>query len=286
MTVTTTGGGPRGTAVSARPAPRRGAGALGVLGRVWLAALALAGWEIGTRQAESVFFPPPSAIAARMYEQWLTGPAGRVFLTDEALETFGPSLARMLGGWLIASVAGVALGLAIGRSRALADYVDPLIEFGRAVPPSALVPLFMVLFAEVTDMQLATVVFGVIWPILINTIDGARYLDRLHTDIAQVFRLSRAQRLFRLMLPAAAPKIVAGLRLGLSLSIILMVVSELVGSTNGFGYELLDSQSLMDMTRLWGIIVVLGILGYVLNTTFLAVERRVLSWHRQAQQTT
>ncbi|GAA1522278.1 ABC transporter permease [Sphaerisporangium rubeum] len=278
------------TAPPAPPAPsrpRRTRGALTALAaQVWLVPVAVAVWEAAARVAESVYFPPPSQIATRMYELWLTGPASRLFLTDEALDTFGPSLGRLFGGWLMACVAGVAIGVAVGRSRVLADYVDPVIEFCRAVPPAALIPLFIVLFKTSTQMQVATIVYGVIWPILINTIDGARYVDRVHTDTARVFGVRGARRLVRVVLPSAAPKIFAGLRLSLSLAVVLMVVSELVGATDGIGYQLMFTQQTFDMAAMWGSIVVLGILGYTLNASFLLAEKRILSWHRRARQTT
>ncbi|MEO3809787.1 ABC transporter permease [Sphaerisporangium sp. B11E5] len=274
----------------AAPAPRRLRRARGTLwalaARVWLVPIALVAWEIATRRADTVYFPPPSQIAARMHEVWLSGPVSRLFLTDEALGTFGPSLGRLFGGWLLACVLGITLGIAAGRSRTLADYIDPIIEFCRAIPPSALIPLFIVLFKTGTQMQVATIVYGVIWPILINTIDGARYVDRLHTDTAQVFGVRGAQRLLRVVLPSAAPKIFAGLRLSLSLAVVLMVVSELVGSSDGVGYQLIYTQQTFDMSAMWGAIVVLGILGYLLNSSFLLAERHILSWHRRARQTT
>ncbi|GAA0414085.1 ABC transporter permease [Microbispora corallina] len=258
----------------------------GVVHRLWPVPVLVALWEAGARAAASTYFPPPSAIAARLRELWFSGPPSRLFLSDQALQDFLPSLARMFGGWAIACAAGIALGVAVGRSSALAGYVDPIVEFGRAIPPPTLIPLFVVLFKVDVRMQVATIVYGVIWPVLVNSIDGARYVDRQHTETAQVFGLSRAQRLTRIILPAAAPKIFAGLRLSLSLALILMVVSELAGSaTSGIGYELLYAQQNFDLPGMWGTIALLGVLGLLLNSSFLLVERRTLSWHRRARQT-
>ena len=269
-----------------RPATRVRDGLTAIVTRVWLVPIVLVAWEVATRLANSFFFPPPSKILARMHELWFSGPVTHLFLTDQATGIFFPSLARLFGGWIIACVLGVGLGIALGRSAALADYIDPLLEFGRAIPPTTLIPLFVVLFKPDTQMPVATIIYGVIWPILVNTTDGARYVDRVHADTAQVFGLGRGQRLFRIILPAAAPKIFAGLRLSLSLALILMVIAELVGAAPGIGYQLMISQQDYDSTGMWGGIVILGVLGYVLNATFLAVERRVLSWHRRARQTT
>ncbi|MBG0828471.1 ABC transporter permease [Planomonospora sp. ID67723] len=257
-----------------------------VIARLWLVPVVVLLWELVTRLSDSGFFPPPSVIAVTMREMWLTGPASQLWLTDLVLENFPPSLARLFAGWALAGVAGIALGIMIGRSRALSRFVDPLIHFGRAIPPPMLLPFFIAVLSLGAQTQLATIVFGVIWPVLLNTIDGARAVDRQHIETARVFRLSRSQRLWRVILPSALPKIFAGLRLSLSLALILMVISELVASTSGIGYQLLRAQRDFDLPAVWGTIVLLGVLGYLLNSVFLAAERRVLSWHRAAKQTT
>lgn len=271
---------------AAEPGTASRTGLLGLIERVWLIPIVIAAWEFGARQTESIYFPPPSQVVVRMHELWFSGPASHLFLTEEAADNFLPSLGRLFGGWLLAALLGVGLGIALGRSKVLSGYIDPILEFARAIPPPALIPLFIVLFKFGTQMQLATIVYGVIWPILINTVDGARNVDRVHADTARVFELGRAQRLFRIILPAAGPKIFAGLRLSLSLAVILMVVSELVGSTDGLGYLILFKQQSFDLSGMWGAMVLLGLLGFALNSSFLFVERRVLSWHRRARQTT
>ncbi|MBP2705298.1 ABC transporter permease [Microbispora sp. RL4-1S] len=219
-----------------------------------------------------------------MYELWFSGPVTHVFLTDDALDTFPPSLGRLLVGWVAASLAGIVLGLAIGRSRVLSDFLDPVIDFGRAVPPPMLVPIFFALFRIGTPTQIATIVFGVIWPVLINAVDGAATVDRQHLETAKVFGLSRPQVIGRIIVPSAMPKIVAGLRLSLSLALIMMVISELVGSTSGIGYRLMTAQQNFLITDVWGCIVLLGVLGYLLNSSFLLVENRILGWHSRARQ--
>jgi len=263
--------------------------ALGPVGRVSARlapiVVALLLWEAVTRAVGHVYFPPPSTIAVRMYELWLSGPASRLFLTDVVHDNVWASLGRLLYAWALASVIGIVVGVAIGRSRRLADYVEPLVQFGRAIPPPTLLPLFLALFAIGPQMQMATIIFGIIWPILLNSIEGARYVDRLHLETATVFRLSRFQRLRYILLPEAAPKIFAGLRVSLSLALILMVISELVGSTDGIGFSLLAAQREFDTVAMWAWIIMLGVLGLVLNATLLATERRVLGWHHRERQT-
>ncbi|MBF8190435.1 ABC transporter permease [Nonomuraea sp. K274] len=251
----------------------------------WLLPVAVLGWELATRSAEAAYFPPPSRIVARMHEMWFSGPPARVFLTDEAVADLLPSLARLLAGWAVAGAAGVAIGVALGRSRRLSALAEPLLHLGRSVPPATLLPLFLVLFKIGTPMQLASIVYGVVWPVLINSMDGARHVDRRYIETGAVYRLDRRQRLFHIVLPAAAPKIFAGLRLSVSLALIMMVISELVGSSEGIGHRMLEAQSQFDIPAMWAGIVLLGLLGIVLNAGFLGVERVVLSWHRGARTT-
>jgi ABC-type nitrate/sulfonate/bicarbonate transport system permease component len=253
------------------------------LGRLAVIAAAVVLWEVWARQRDSSFFPPPSAIAARMYGQWFSGPASHLFLTHDAIVNVLPSLGRIAAGLAIAVVAGGVAGVAIGRSVALSGYLDPLLQFARALPAVTLVPVFIALFKIGTEMEVATIAFGTVWPILLNTIDGARSVDPVQMETARAFRLPGRQRLTKLIIPATMPRFFAGLRLSLSLALVLMVFAELAGSSDGLGYEMNTAQSSFDMTWVWATIVLLALLGNALNLLELAVERRALGWYRGAR---
>jgi ABC-type nitrate/sulfonate/bicarbonate transport system permease component len=241
-------------------------------------------WQLWTSSHHSPFFPAPSAIVARMYQLWFSGPAAHVFLTRDATGNILPSLGRILGGLAIAAAIGIPAGIALGRSAALSGFADPLLQFARTLPPVALVTVFIAIFKLGTEMEIAFIAFGTIWPILLNTIDGARSVDPLQVETARVFALPAGQRLTRLIVPATLPRMFAGLRLSLSLAVLLMVFSELVGSSNGIGYEMNNASSSFDLTALWSGIVLIAILGIVLNAVLAGVERRVLRWHRGARR--
>ena len=237
-------------------------------------------WELWTEQSHSAFFPPPSAIVALMYHTWFSGPASHLFLSTDAVGNLLPSLGRVLAGLAIATVVAVPLGIALGRSPVATDYLNPLLQFARTLPVVTMAPVFIVLFKIGTPMEVATIVFGTVWPILLNTIDGAASVDAVQLETARAFRLSAWQRLSRVIVPAALPKILTGFRLSLSLALILMIFSEFVGSSDGIGYEMINASNSFDLTMLWSAIVLLGILGYLLNAILGGVERVVLSWHR------
>jgi ABC-type nitrate/sulfonate/bicarbonate transport system permease component len=252
--------------------------ALGV--RLAVLAAAVTCWELGTRAAANPYFLPPSAIIADMYHMWFSGPASHLWLTADATGNLLPSLGRMLGGLAAASLAGIALGVAIGRIPVLADLTEPMVHFGRAVPPPAMVPVFLFVFRIGTPMEVAAITFGVIWPVLLNAIDGARHVHPVHLETARAFRLGSVQRLARVILPSAAPKIFAGLRLAMAVSLVMMIVSEAEGSTDGIGRELSIAQTNLDVPTMWAVIVLLGLLGIVLNMALALAERRVLAWQR------
>jgi ABC-type nitrate/sulfonate/bicarbonate transport system permease component len=251
-------------------------------------AVAVCLWQVATYtivpEDDEPYFPPPTTIGRQLYETWFSGPVKHAFLTSTAIDEMLPSLGRLLGGWALAAVVGVLLGVILGRSKHAIEYVEPLIHFGRSIPATTLIPVFIVLFKFSTTMRVSVIIFGVIWPILLNAIDGARSVEPIQLDIARVFKLSPLQRLRLIIIPGAAPKIVAGLRISLSLSIILMVTSELVGATDGIGFFLSNAKKSFLLPEMWSAIMLLGVLGYFLNTVFLWIERRTLGWHRHARR--
>ena len=274
-----------GTIAGPVPRRRRDLRGLREFGIRWGALLALGVvWEIAARLSGSLFFPPLSRIIERFVELWLSGPPSSLFLTDAVGENIAPSLVRMLSGWSIAVVVGVLLGVAIGRSRVLGDYVEPIVHFVRAIPPPALIPIFLILFGFGTGMRVSLIAFAVMWPVLLNTIDGVRSVETLHLDTGKVFELDRRKVFFGIVLPSAAPKIFAGMRVSLSVAIIIMVISEMVGLPGGIGNIILGAQRTYRMVDMWAGILLLGILGYVLNAVLAMVETRVTSWHRGARE--
>ncbi len=242
--------------------------------RLAAVAAAIAMWYVLTARADSLFFPTPDKVFTAVWDDWI-----RPFSTTWS-ENLRPSLTRLLSGYLIAAFLAIAAGVMIGRSRRLADYVEPVIDFVRAIPPPALLPLFLILLGIGDSMKVALIATGVFPPILLNSIDGVRSIDPLFLDTAKAFRISRLRRVTHVILPAATPKIFAGLRISMSIAVILMVISELVAATNGVGFRILQSQRQFKFVDLWAGIVILGLIGASLNAGLTAIEHRVLRWER------
>jgi ABC-type nitrate/sulfonate/bicarbonate transport system permease component len=243
-----------------------------------VAALAAAWQLLAVMAADPVNWPTFTAVAARFWESWAVNPeawSGGV----------APSVARLLVGWLAAVVVGVGIGTLIGLSRKARDLVGPLVAFLRSIPPPALVPLFIVLLGIGDAMKVAMIGFGVVWPILLNTADGVASVEPLQRDTARVFRVGPVDQLRRIVLPAAGPSIFAGLRISLSMAVILMVISEMVATVDGVGFALVQAQRGFRTLDVWAAILALGVIGYALNVLLAAVEARVLAWHRRARST-
>jgi ABC-type nitrate/sulfonate/bicarbonate transport system permease component len=237
--------------------------------------LALLGlWALRSAESTVYYFPPLTEILRTFADTWLFERVGSDVV---------PSLSRLALGYAIAVVVAVGLGLALGLSQRFRRALDPTVQFLRSIPPPALLPFGILVLGVGTSMKVFIIAFVCVWPVLLNTVDGVSGVDPLLRETAEVYGIGRRDRVLRVILPAAAPQIFAGMRTSLSLALILMVISEMVASTNGIGYFVLQSQRSFDMPEMWSGILLLGILGYLLNAVFMIVERRVLRWHRGAR---
>jgi len=247
-------------------------GRLAVAAEIAVPVAILVAWQAWTAQADSTHFPKLSTILAEFQDLWLF---------SEFATHVVPSLQRIGAGFAIAVVVGVVLGIPIGLSRWGRAFAMPHIEYWRAMPPPALLPISIVLLKDIGDKQKITfIAFFCVFPILLNTIDGVRAIDPTLIDTARSYGVPWHERIRRLVFPAALPQIVAGMRTSLSLAVIMMVLAEYFSSTSGVGYVLLISKNTFEMAPMWAAILLIGLLGYLLNVLFLLFERRALAWHR------
>ncbi|HVV22130.1 MAG TPA: ABC transporter permease [Pseudonocardiaceae bacterium] len=264
-------------------AARRGPNGVVRFAQRWsLFAVLVLVWQWLTGLMGNPYFPTPLAIVREAGRLWFSGPTTHLGLTGSVFDDILPGLARAAIGWGIAVVLGVAAGLVVGRLPVVADSCRALLAFVRTVPPAALVAVFLVLFHVGPVAEVATIVFGCVWPVLVNTADGARSVDPTSVDVARVYRVPWYVRLFGVIVPAAGPKIFAGLRTSLPIAFVLMIIAELVGSTSGIGYRLVFAQGSSDLPGTWAWIVLVGALGYLSTSLLVLLERRVLRWHRDA----
>jgi ABC-type nitrate/sulfonate/bicarbonate transport system permease component len=228
-------------------------------------------WSAGS---DVYYFPPLKDVLNTFKDTWLFERVGSDVV---------PSLVRLFIGYFIAVAVGIGGGVALGMSPVLRRVAAPIVEFLRAIPAPALLPFALLVLGVGNDSKIFVIAFVCLWPILLNAVDGVSGVDPTLTDTGRVYRIPASDRLRHVVLPAAAPQIFAGMRTSLSLALILMVISEMVASSNGIGYFVLQAQRSFAIPEMWSGIILLGLLGYVFNAVFLLFERRILAWHRGAR---
>ncbi|MDO5681382.1 MAG: ABC transporter permease [Propionibacteriaceae bacterium] len=242
---------------------------------IWLPIALLVLWWIVSANSTDFYWPPLSDIMADF---------GKLWIFDHLVEDAMPSVIRLTIGFVIATVVAVTIGLLLGAFPRLEDATRPIVEILRATPGVALLPIMMLLFGTADAMKVLTIALVATWPILLNTIDGVRSVEPVLHDVATSYRLTWLDRIRFITLPAATPNIFAGMRTALSVAVVAMVVTEMVGAPGGIGYFILDSQRNFNITSMWTGIIALGVIGYLVNKGFAALEGIVLSWHRGMMQ--
>lgn len=251
-------------------------GGLRRLAMLWLFVVLAVAWWVGSAGSSSPFFPPLEEIVRGLYDQWIVGDAKQHLASS--LQNFG-------FGYVIAGLAGVAIGTLLWVVRSAQEAVSPFLYFVYVLPSPVLIPAAMTIFGIGAAMKVVIIAFAAVWPTLLNTLDGMRGVDPLKLDTARVLGMSRFRIVRSVVLPAALPQIVAGLRNSLQVAIILMVVSELVASTSGIGFFILNAQQSFSFVDMWTGIIVLAVIGSALNLLFVLIESRVLFWHYGSRAT-
>jgi ABC-type nitrate/sulfonate/bicarbonate transport system permease component len=232
-------------------------------------------WWVTSEGAGNFYFPPLSKIVGLFGKTWID--SGRI--THDVL----PSIGRLFIAYGLALLIGIGLGVVIGLSRSLRAITEPVLEFFRSVPPPVLIPVLMLFLGIGAPMKIWVIVFGTIWPILLNTIEGVRALDEVLRDTARIYRI-RPRRRLAIVLRGSSPQIVTGARQGLAIAVILMVLSEMFAANEGLGYTVVFFQRSFAIPEMWSGIIVLGLLGVTLSLIFRLVERRLLFWYHGQRQ--
>jgi ABC-type nitrate/sulfonate/bicarbonate transport system permease component len=237
-------------------------------------------WWFASEGSRNFYFPSLRSVVAVFPQTWLEG-GSRSRLVSDVL----PSLARLAVGYGAAAVAGVLVGVLIGRRAWLRALVEPVLEVFRAVPPPVIVPVLVALAGIDDLMKILVIVLGCIWPIMLNTVEGVRAVDPVAEDTCRCYGVDGPARLRMLVLPAASPQIVTGLRQALSIAVILMVISEMFAASNGLGFAVVQFQRTFALPEMWTGIIVLGLVGVTLSLLFRAAESRVLRWYEGVRRT-
>jgi ABC-type nitrate/sulfonate/bicarbonate transport system permease component len=228
-------------------------------------------WELSARGTAKLqlYFPPVSQIFGALAQALNSGPL---------LSHFAVTLMRFCAGYLLSALVAVSAGVVLGHFRSLHNLLGTAIEFLRPMPSVAIIPVAILLLGIGDSMIVSVTVYATVWPILINTIDGVRHIDATLVHTGRTFGLGRRQILWQIIVPAAAPYIVTGLRIGLSIALILVTTAEMIVGSKGLGFFILDEERAMNSANMYAGIIFVAVLGYLLNRLFLTVEARAMRW--------
>ncbi len=238
---------------------------VGVIGLVIIWYLAVV-----ARVVDPVLLPSPGATFSALWQGMAGGALGFDFIK---------TVQRTILSTVIASVIAIPLGIFLGSSERLYRSVEFVIDFFRSTPASAMFPLFLVLFGVGDETKISVAAFGAALVILFNVAYGVMNARKTRLLAAKVMGASRMRVLFDVMLLESLPQTFVGLRNGVSLALVIIVVAEMfIGSTDGLGHRVFEAQQLFAMPDMYAAIFAAGALGYGLNLLFLMIERRFVHW--------
>jgi len=228
-------------------------------------------WFLGDTALTSFYFPPLRDIWASFRATWIFAHVGSDVV---------PTLLGIGLGYATSVVLGISLGVILGSFPRVNEFLTPLLEFLRALPAIAAIPIFIVVIGVSLKMEIAVVTFAALWPILLNVSDAVAGVDPVVRDTSRSYRIRGFDRLVRVTLPSASPQIVAGMRVALTQSIVIIIVSELIVSARGIGHFIQTAQWNFDITAMWSGMILIGLIGFALSKLFQVFEYKVLAWHR------
>ncbi|MFD1957476.1 ABC transporter permease [Paenibacillus thailandensis] len=230
-------------------------------------------WELLPRLGlvNRAYLSPPTEVAVAV---------GKLFANGAVWSHAAASLQRSLSGLLLAIAAGTLLGLLIGWFKRLEAIVDPLLQLFRQISAFALFPVFILFLGIGEASKTAIILWASFWPILLNTVSGVKHVDKLLVDSARSMGASRPYIFFRVVLPAAAPSIFTGIRLGGAYCITALVAAEMIGSSAGLGFYILNSQEIFQIPDMYAGIILLAFLGLALNYALALIEARFTRWRK------
>ncbi len=261
-------------------APRRPSGAqlerlLSVLSPLLLLGL----WEMLARVAviDTRFFPAPSSIFVVLWQ--MLHPSVQ-YPSGELWTNLGISLQRIAIGFMIGAVPGVLLGLAIGLFSPVRAIVQPLVDGTFPIPKIAVLPLFIMIFGIGEESKYAIIATAVIYLVLINTAAGVRNIDRIYLDVGKNFHASRLMMFTDIALPGALPLILAGVKLGMGVALLVIVSAEFVGAKSGLGYLIWTSWQVFQVEKMYVGLVVIAVVGFATAVLLNWLERVLIPWRR------
>ena len=240
-------------------------------------ALLIIGWEVFARSGAVTMFmlPPLSAVLERI---WSDALGGELFLN------IGVTLYRAITGFLISTVAGIALGMVMSRYAVARWFFDPIISVGFPMPKIAFLPIVMLWLGLYDLSKISMVVFDAIFPVVTATIAGIQGIERELIWSARNMGANNRELMWQIALPAALPQILTGLQVALPIALIVAIVAEMAMGGYGLGGSMMTSSRFADSRGVFAGIVEIAVIGYVLVKGLTLLRRRLLLWHPEASE--
>ena len=237
----------------------------------------LLGWHMAVKAGMTRLIPSPADVAEYMVDFAVGGIWDDAFSATLHIHLFA-SMTRVYGGFALAALVAVPLGLLIGRNEKVRALLDPFLQLMRPIPVTAWLPLSMILFGLGPRSAFFLVFLGAFYPILLNTVFGVRSVEKRLFEAASMLGCSGTAQFFRVVLPASLPSIFTGLRLGLGLAWFVIVVGEMTGVPQGLGAVIMDGRTLSRTELVICGMIVIGIAGFISDRIIVAVMNRLLRW--------
>ena len=232
-------------------------------------------WEIASKtgMVDSISMPPVSQV----FGIW-----GDIIVSGELMDYLLPSLGRIFAGFILAAIVAIPIGLLMGTTPFVYRLLEPITELIRPIPASAYIPIAILFLGIENEMKIFVIFLSSLFPILLNTYSGVRGVDPILIDTGRTFGVSKMKSLFQIILPAALPSILTGMRVSIGIALVVAVVAEMITGNSGIGYFILDMQRIFRVAEMFAGIFTLGIVGYLINFVFLKVEQYFLRWRGAA----
>lgn len=229
----------------------------------WIAPVVLVAlWQllVGSGAVHFRYLPSPLDVARAL---------GNLGSSGQLASDTGHTVEVAVIAWVIAGAAGIGLGLLIGLFVPVWKGSMATVDVLRALPIIALVPVGVIIFGLTEKLEIVIAAYAATWPVVINTLEGVRQTRQELLDVGRMLGMSRLRQIWKLLLPSSLPLILVGLRLGLGLSLILAVVTEIVGTPRGIGFALIQEEQALQPAKMFAYIVVTGAVGYILNAALV-----------------
>jgi NitT/TauT family transport system permease protein len=266
----------------ARVEPARAIAVPGWFYSLALPVVLIVAWQLATVGKTYSLSPPPSTVVLTAWDYAFGGIRNDTYSGTFAANAMA-SITRVFAGFFVAMVIAIPLGLILGRSLLARRLIDPTLQFLRPIPVTAWLPLTMILFGLGPPATIALIALGTFFPMLLNTVDGVRLVEPRLIEAAEMLGTPKAAIFARVILPAASPSIFTGIRIGLGLAWVLLVVGEMTGVPTGLGANIMDARQLSRTDLVISGMIYIGILGFLSDRIVMLIGRRALWWNPNAR---